>query len=121
MTSRLIHPRLMQNLRRDFFPQLCTIRQPIEARNPTGEDVPAWEDKPACVSIPCRVAIGNGGERRTSEMTNYNATHTILLAGAFPGIDEKMQAVVDGQIYEIALAGTSAEGAMTRLLTRIVR
>lgn len=121
MTSRLTHPRLAATLQRDFFSDFCTIRQPVEVRNAVGEDVPDWVNKPGCEAIPCRVAAGSGGERHTSEMTTYNATHIILLAGTFVGLDETMQAVVAGQIYEIALVGSSAEGALTRLLTRIVR
>lgn len=121
MSSRLVHPQLMQTLQQDFFTQFCTIQRPISHRNMLGEDEPTWEDVPGCVAIPCRVSAGSGWERRTNEMKYLDATHIILLAGTYDDLDEKMQAIVEGQTYEIVLPEASTEGAMTRLMTRVVR
>lgn len=121
MASRLIHPRMMRMLERDFFPQICTIEESTETQSTTGQPKQAWAAIPALTALECRVGEVSGGERRSSNQIYLDATNIILLAGDYPGITEKQRAVVDGQVYDILLARRSAEEAVTRLVARVVR
>jgi len=120
MASRLVHPRMMERLERDFFAQSCTIEEATTTRNVLGEvSLSGWETK--YTAVPCHLAAAGGGERRTNQQVYLEATHTIALAGQYTDLNEQMRAVVDEQAYEILLAETDSEGAMTRLTCRIIR
>jgi head-tail adaptor len=119
--SRIMHPRLLQSLQRDFFTQLCTIRQNTPTQNNVGQMKDAWANVEGMTALPCRVGGISGGERRTSAQTYLDATHKILIAGHYPSITEKQQALVDGQIYDIILPQASPDETVTRLIARIVR
>ena len=121
MSSRLIHPRLLETIQRDFFPQTCRIEQASKSRNTAGEEVDTWVAVPGWESIPCRKSAAGGGEQRTNNQVYLDATDRILLAGQFNGLNEKMRAVVDGQAYDILLPEPDSEGLTTRLLVRFVR
>jgi head-tail adaptor len=124
MTSRLVHPRMLERLERDFFPQDCRIEQPSGETDEYGQasaddDESLWTAVPGMEIIPCRVAPASGGKRRTTQTTAMNETHIIILAGRYE-VTAKMRAVVDGQAYDVLLPGHDAEGAMTRLSVQAV-
>ncbi|MFZ5856779.1 MAG: hypothetical protein ACOYZ6_08110 [Chloroflexota bacterium] len=121
MQSRIVHPRMMEYLRRDFFTQSCALKQPTKAQDTTGAETVAHDVKPGYEVIPCRVGAAGGGERRGNNYTYLDATHRILLDGQFQDVTEEWIAEVDGQEYQILLVAKDAEGVMTRLECRIVR
>lgn len=121
MASRLIHPRLMQTLERDFFAQACTIRQPVKSSNAIGGEVRSFSDLPGHNGLACHVAPAQGGERRTEQQVYLDATHVIMLSAAYPKITEEMQAVVDGVTYDILLATLDSQKVLTELVARLVR
>ncbi len=120
MHSRLIHPRLLQTLDRDFFPQDCAIQAPGITRDTAGGEIRSYSTVAGMESIPCRVAPAGGGERRSAQQVFLDSTHTILLAGQFRSLTTAMRAVVNGQAYDILLPEPDSEGATTRLTCRIV-
>jgi hypothetical protein len=121
MPSRLIHPRMMQALERDFFPQLCTIELGTDAQDTVGQVKPTWAAVPGLTALKCRVGEISGGERRSNNQTYLDATHTILISGTYPAITEKHRAVIDGRTYDILLMQISPEETTTRLVSRFVR
>lgn len=121
MTSRIVHPRMMATLERDFFTQSCALKKPTKSQNAVGEETATFAVQPGCDAIPCRVSSASGGERRTNNYVYLDATHKIVLVGQFQELSEEWIAEVDGQEYQILLVVRDAEGAMTRLECRIVR
>lgn len=119
--SRLVHPRLMQALQRDFFAQTCTIRKPVKSRNEIGGETRVYEDLPGHNGLACHVAPPQGGERRTEQQVYLDATHVIMLNAPYPQITEEMQAVVDGVAYDILLATLDSQKILTELNVRLVR
>lgn len=118
--SRLIHPRLLEKLRRDFFPQSCAIQQPVKTQSTSGQEVRTWEDVPGWNDIPCRVKAVGVGEHRLPTEIYEEITHVILLAGVFNGLTSEMQATVDGIGYDILLPEQDSEGITTRLNVRLI-
>jgi hypothetical protein len=119
--SRLIHPRLMQTLERDFFAQQCTIREPVKSRNAIGGETRDYQDLPGHNGLACHVDPAQGGERRTEQQVYLEATHVIMLNAPYPGISEEMQAVVEGVAYDILLATLDSQRVLTELVVRLVR
>jgi len=120
MVSKLLHPRMVASLQKNFFPQACTIQINEPTQTPSGKEQPHWVDIPGLVAIPCKVGGTTGGEHRMTEQIYLDATNIILLAGFFAQIDETMRAVVEGQDYDILLVNSNSEKAVMRLVTRIV-
>lgn len=122
MTSRLVHPKLMQALERDFFPQRAALKPPVKTRNSAGEKVLTYPAaRPGYEAISCRVGPADGGERRASQQTYLDATNRIVLSGQYPDLTEEWKVEVGGQLYDILLSSPDPEGAMTRLMVRLVR
>lgn len=121
MNSRLIHPKMMSTLERDFFPQRCALKRPVKSQSTTGKETITYEVKPGYEALPCRIAPAGGGERRVSQYNYLDATHAIAMPGQFQDVNEEWIAVVDGAQYQILLVGKDAEGVMTHLETRIVK
>lgn len=119
--SRIVHPRMMEYLRRDFFTQSCALKQPTKSQDTTGAETVFFAVRTGYEAIPCRVGTAGGGERRGNNYTYLDATHRILLDGQFQDVTEEWIAEVDGQEYQILLAATDPEGVMTRLECRVVR
>jgi hypothetical protein len=119
--SGLIHPRMMETLERNFFPQRCALKQPNKSQNSTGEEVINYSVRTGYESLPCRVGAAGGGQRRGNEQIYLEATHRIVLSGNYPDVAEQWKAEVDGQEYDILYVARSAEEATTRLETRIIR
>lgn len=121
MASRLIHPRLMQTLERDFFAQTCTIRQPVKSSNAIGGETRTFSNLPGHNGLACHVAPAQGSERRTEQQVYLDATHVIMLNAAYPKITEEMQVVVDEVAYDILLATLDSQQVLTELVVRLVR
>lgn len=118
--SRLVHPRMMERLERDFFTQSCAIQVAALTANSVGEEVEGWATVSGWEAIACRLMAVGGGERRTSSQKYLDSTHVIELSGDYAVI-ETQRAVVEEQAYEILLVEKSAEQALTRLVARLVR
>ena len=121
MVSRIVHPRMMKVLEKDFFPQLCTLKEPVKSRDSSGEEIRTYVVRAGYEELPCRVAPAGGSERRGNQFTHLDATHAIALPGQFADLTEEWIAVVDDQEYQILNVGKDAEGVMTHLETRVVR
>ncbi len=121
MVSRLVHPKLLETLTRDFFPQSCSIQQAVKTQSTSGQEVKTWADVPGWTAIPCRMSASGGGERRMPSETYAEITNRIVLAGAFNGLNSEMRAVVNGTSYDIILVEPASEGITTRLSVRLVK
>ena len=119
MVSRLVDPRLMSSLARDFFPQLADLQEPTKSQNTTGEESQSFATTHA--DVECRVSPAKGSERRRQNLKYAEVTHTVLLQGQFSDVTEEWQVVVDGVTYDIQVPELDAEGIMTSLFCRIVR
>ncbi len=125
MANPFIHPRLFEQLA-DFYPDFCNIQEASSPQDTTGQPiVSAWADKPGHTGIRCRrsptSAPGISTERKRSNVVFTVATHAIELAGYYPGIREKMRAVVAGQAFDIVSVESDGNSAMTRLVCQVVR
>src|SRR5688572_1155097 len=100
MVKRLVDPRMVSQLQH-FFPQRCTFKRPVKSQSTTGKEITTPEVVPGYEALPCRVAPANGGERRVTQSTYLEATHSIALPGQFPDLTEEWTAVVDGRAYQI--------------------
>lgn len=121
MASRLIHPRMLVKLQRDFFTQTCALKEPSKVQDTAGEEIVTHATRTGYEAIPCRLAPARGGERRTREYVYSETTHLIVLVGQFHDLTEEWVAEVDGQEYEILLPSEDGEGQMTHLECRLVR
>lgn len=121
MASRLVHPKLVETLKRDFFNRRGTIQQATDTQSTTGQVKKTWADVPGMLSIPCRIAAAGGGERRFQNQAFLDATNTAILSGSFD-VNEKMRFVdEDGVAYDILLVEKDSEEITTRLTLRTVR
>lgn len=125
--SSLIHPRMMSKLQRNFFSQICALKEPLKSQSTTGEEKKSYEIHVGYDAIPCRVGAAGGGQRRGNQYAYMEATHRIVLSGQYPDLPaaflegEEWIAEVGGYEYKILLVATSAEEATTRLECRIVK
>lgn len=124
--TNLVHPRLLQKLEKNFFPQRCALKAPATSQDSTGQEIHTHSVHSGYDDIPCRVGAAGGGQRRGNQQTYLEATHRIVLAGQYPDLPEAWRegeewlAEVDGVEYTILMVATSAEETTTRLETRIV-
>lgn len=122
----LIHPRMLEKLEMSFFPQRCALKEPSTSQDSVGQEISTHNVHVGYESIPCRVGVAGGGQRRGNQQTYLEATHRIVLAGQYPDLPEAWRegeewiAEVDGVEYKILMVGNSAEAATTRLETRII-
>lgn len=116
----LVHPRMMTMLM-PLYPSVCTIQEAIEAQDAAGQPAPSWADMPGYVAISCRVGPVSGGERKSPREVYTVATHTVALAGYYPGITTKKRAVVDGTLtLDILLVQADSTLHVTQLVCQVV-
>ncbi len=118
--SRIVHPRMVEALQRDFFKQTCALKAPTKSRSTTGQEQDTYAVVTGYEAVPCRVAPSSGGERRTNLQVYSDTTHVISLAAQILNLTKEWRANVDGQDYLILRVSTEAEGAFTHLECRIV-
>jgi hypothetical protein len=124
--TNLIHPRLLEKLEKDFFPQRCALKEPAKTQDSAGQEITTHSVHVGYESIPCRVGAAGGGQRRGNQQIYLEATHRIVLSGDYQELPdgwlegEEWIAEVDGVEYKILMVGRSAEKTTTRLETRIV-
>jgi hypothetical protein len=121
MTRRLIHPRMITQLRDTFYDQICTIRTASTSRDAIGGEINSWSDLAGHNSLDCHVSPASGGERRTVNQVYLDATHEIGLAGYSPAITEQMHAVIENVAYDILLVRHDSQKTTTTLVARLVR
>ena len=124
MNSRLIHPKMMKVLEKDFFQQRCALKKPVKSQSTTGKEKVSYTAQAGYEALPCRVAPAGGGERRGDHFTHLDTTHAIAVPGVFDDVTEEWVLEVDGVTYQILRPGKAsrdAEGAMTHFETRFVR
>lgn len=117
----IIHPEMMERLRPNFYPSLCTIQQRTDTADSYGQPLPDWSNLAGHVNLPCRIAPKSTQERRTSEQIYVTATHHIALGGHYPAVTEKMQAIVDGTTYDIEGVEWDGNVKTTRIYVRLVK
>jgi head-tail adaptor len=104
-----------------LYPSVCTIQESTEVQDAAGQPAPSWADKPGYVAISCRVGPVSGGERKSPREIYTVATHTIALAGYYPGIMTKNRVVVDGLlILDILLVQADSTLHVTQLVCQVV-
>jgi len=116
----IVHPDMLTHLSR-FYPATCTVRHyTAESPDTYGQPQPTWGDFSGHVNLSCSVAPSGGREIKRADMEIAISTHTIALAGSYPDITAKMQAVVGAETYDILLVEVDSHSKMTRLTTQVV-
>lgn len=119
----IVHPNMLGGLA-GFYPSLCTIRTATETQSATGAVQHSWADAPGLVGLRCRLApAANSANRevRAEAGTYVELTFTIALAGYYPTITEKMQAIVDGVAYDVQAVAHDGNHATTEVFVRLAR
>lgn len=118
----VVHPQMLQRLVGLAFPSSCTIQQATETQDSYGGIVPSWSNLADHVNLPCRLSPGRSlnAERPTPDQTYLVSDFIITLAGNYPSITEKMQAVIGSQTYNITSVDQDGQSAQTRLTAKIV-
>lgn len=116
----IVHPRLLDRLAPSYFPSRVTIQAKMPTRTGTGAEVPGWAAVAGLANIPASIAPRSAEERRASSLTVAEATHTCVLAGAFPTITPQHRALGGGDAYEIVGVELDSQAVMTRLGLRAV-
>ena len=119
MTRRIVDPRFAATMG-DYYPSLCTIQEDVGVQDANGAVVSNWQNLSGHVDVPCALGPSKGDEIKQQDETYAVSNFTLSLRGWYPLADETMRAVVDGVVYDIALAQSSSHDVMTRLLVRRV-
>lgn len=83
----------------DLLTQSVTIQEQ-QMTNVGGVVQKNWIQK---YNVPARLVANSGSMRKGAEdLEKYTRGDSTLFLGFYPDITEKMRAVIDGQIYEIA-------------------
>lgn len=118
----LVHERLFEKLR-NHYPQLCTIQQPQQTQDASGEEILIWPPDgggvlPGHEAVPCYVStdIGRRSDERQGGASSYSERNLVIgLAGYYPLITPRMRAVVEGHAYDIGVVTHDSQRATTRL------
>lgn len=85
-----------------FFPEKCTIEEPVFVTMPGGEKhVSGYVPFAGHADLACAVGRPGGGEQKLREATPTITSHRISLRGYYPTIKREMRAVVGGRSYDI--------------------
>lgn len=116
-----VHSRLFESLG-NFFPDVVQIQEKPnpEVQDAAGQPVASWSALIGHEAIACRVMPAGGNERRSTNQVIAQSSHVILLAGAYPTVTARMRAVVRATVYDILLADTDGNQAMTRLYCEVI-
>jgi hypothetical protein len=120
----LIHPDLLSRLQPYHYAGSCTIQQATEAVDSYGAPTTSsWANLTGHVALPCRVAPDNRARQEVRETAAPYVLYgfTIVLAGHYPTISEKMRAIVGSQTHNIQAVEHDGQGKTTRLRTQIVQ
>lgn len=117
----IIHPDLLASVTPTHYPATCTIQQATVTQSDTGAEIPSWANLANHVALPCRIAPQSANEIQQTTGTYAEYLSTCDLAGAYPLIIEKMQAIVATITYDIVGAVVDGSGITTRLTLRRVR
>lgn len=118
----IISPRLIGSLdSTGHFPDTVTIQVVTETKNEYQEPVQSWANALGMVDLAANVAPTSTREVRTPNAVYAEATHTIMLAGAWETITTRQRAVDDrGRVFDILGVETDTFATTTRLMCRMV-
>ena len=119
----IVHPELLTTLTPSFYPSLCTVQSDGASRTSSGAaGTPAWANVTGLVSLPCRMAPATQTDREVMATAGIYAVqlHVVALAGYYPTITEKQQALIDGVAHEIMFARHDGQTATSWLYVRKV-
>ena len=123
MWHRIIHPDLFSGNfadLSDFYHFTCTIQEAPGVQDAAGEEILTYVDKAGHIGLPCTLGPAGGKEIKAPNMTYVVASHTISLAGDYPLVKEKMQAVIGGVKFDILLVTHDSQSKTTHLDCQIV-
>lgn len=116
----VVHPQMLQRLVGLAFPSTCTIQTATEGQDSFGAVTRTWGNLAGHVDLPCRLSPAGGSEQPRPQDIYLASLFTITLAGNYPTITETMQAVIDGQAYNITAVDQDGQSAQTRLSAKLV-
>lgn len=116
----IIHPDMLARVQPNFYPSMCTIRAATITRDAYGQPQQTWHDLAGHTNLHCRIAPRSTQERMSPAQVYVVATHHIALGGYYPTIDETMQVIAEGIVYEIEGVEWDGNRKMTRLFARLV-
>lgn len=122
MNQRFVHPQMLSRIvsRGGFFPATCDIASSTASQDDYGAEVLTWatvHEGVACRLSPVEQARG---ELRLESGTVAEMSHVLTLPGAY-ALSEMQRVTIDGTIYEIVRVDGDGNGALTRLMLRLVR
>ena len=116
----VIHPRMLGRLTPLAYATTCTIQTWTETRATNGAIIRTPVNLADHVNLPCRLSPAGGTETPSPAQIYLKSLFTISLAGYYPAITEKMQAVVDGSNYDITAVDNDGQSRQTRLSAKLV-
>ena len=116
-TSRLIDALV----RSGMFPSLCTVqvRATPTVYDDYGHEITAWND--LHVDVACATKTRKSQEPRTSDLTYGRDEDIVILAGYYSDITVAMQAIVDGETWNITGVDYDPVGITTYLYAEKLR
>lgn len=117
----LVHPAMLERLRANHLPDLCTIQQATATPDSYGQPTVTWAAVLGLSDLGCRLAPWSPEqERRLPEMVQTETTHVLLLAGHYAMITTAMRAVVSGTAYDITAVRHDGNEASTWLGLEVI-
>ena len=119
-SSPIMHPRLLAALRR-FYPSNVSIQQYTATQDSYGAEEPkGWSNVAGLVNLPCSISAVSGREVKRSTGIVAVSPWRIAIAGSYPTITPKMQAVSGGKTYDILVVHHDSQAQTTSLDVEIV-
>jgi SPP1 family predicted phage head-tail adaptor len=90
-----------------MFPFRATLQSETSgAKDLRGVPQRGWQDVAELVELPCVLEMKGGEELPGVDGATVTSTHTVTFQHFHAAITEKMRLIVDGQSYNILLAGS---------------
>jgi len=123
--ATIVHPRLFEKLTRHHYASVCTIQEFVETTNSAGEIIRTAQTLAGHDAIRCQISrpglAASGQEVRRETSTYLTQPRIISLAGYYPQITEKMQAVIESIAYNIQDVLHDSQRSNTSLRVELVR
>lgn len=116
----LIHSHMLERIRPNFYPSLCTIGERSTAQDDYGQEIGMVTPIGGLIDLACRIAPRGSAETRSAQQIYATSTHHVALNGYYPAIAPHHVATVDGVDYDIEGVEHDGQHIATRLFVRRV-
>jgi head-tail adaptor len=117
----LIHPAMLTELARNFYPESITIQSATITQDNAGQEVKAWANVAGIIAVAGIVAAITLGSPKSQtilqdDKTLIQATHQIDFPAYYPAITTNMRATEGAGYYRILAVEHDSQHMSTRLL-----